>query len=830
MMKTKLFFILALAVWAWPTPAGAQGKAQPDSLEIPAPFGTHALEMLVNQEAGVEVISSVGAPGMTPTIHVRGLGVLPGIQPVYVVDGMRRRNLDGIAPEAIEKIEVLKDAAAMGLWGPDAAAGVVVVTTRRASQEGFHAGYGFVGGVQSLAYVPEKMSLADWQTLDPAHYSSISYIESEQPVPETSFVQRHHLYAQYGGDKLSAYTGLSVLDNDGPYPDRADSERRYAASWSVEYRPLRWLSFETTGRWGQSTVRSAPDKWLQSYLVSLPILYGVPYGDGNLHTNRSNQTETVVQGKVEIRPFAGMFLRGTGGYSRQEDLTAKGSWGYDVFTAESGNVGRKWYQWGAEAGWSGVWRGHRLRLGMTFQRVTEKQEYRILRGSNRYTDTMGLTRGDEEHMEEYFLLPAYEKYLAAGGGLDGYNASKLSYVNDDSPELKWKQSVLSAGYDWKGRYRADFSYFRLWEDDLFSSEGYRTPAVTLGWTLSEEPLMRRALPTWWTKWSVKASWSETDPYIPLLDDLSRWVGPNVLPVGAFTSGASTTARHRDLTSTASFQMGRTTLDLSASWYINDDDLTRYYAYYISGQGIDTHPVSGDDLVFSLRNEGVELSGALKGNSGPFRYAVSAHLTFYENQVKFSENLKNSVVAFAWQEKSPLYLKDGERIGGALVYPFKEGTYNLSYDDQEWLGSVFPTMTGGIQAMVGWQNWQLTVSGHGDRGQTIRHATMFDALSRHFLETMGENAQWYFRNNDFTRSDYSVLDGSFFRIDQIRLDYTMSSWKGVRLNLFTSLDNWFLFTRYPGSDPEMALHTTGFGCETASFPTSKRVMFGLEVGF
>ena len=183
-MKNPIF--LAIALTASTLTANAQSPA--DTLQNVRPFSTHALDLLVAREPGVEVISSPGAPGTTPTIHVRGISVSPGIQPVYVVDGMRRRNLDGIAPESIEKIEVLKNAAAMGLWGPEAAAGVVVVTTRRASQQGFHAGYEFAGGFQSLAYAPEKMTLAEYREHN--WYSNPVCQESEQPTPENTFMQK----------------------------------------------------------------------------------------------------------------------------------------------------------------------------------------------------------------------------------------------------------------------------------------------------------------------------------------------------------------------------------------------------------------------------------------------------------------------------------------------------------------------------------------------------------------------------------------------------------------------------------------------------------------
>ena len=96
-------------------------------------------------------------------------------------------------------------------------------------------------------------------------------------------------------------------------------------------------------------------------------------------------------------------------------------------------------------------------------------------------------------------------------------------------------------------------------------------------------------------------------------------------------------------------------------------------------------------------------------------------------------------------------------------------------------------------------------------------------------------------------EFGVLDASFFRIDQLRLDYTLPL-KNVRLNLFASLENWFLFTKYPGTDPEQALawnvrelYTNGvtytprltgsfIGVETANHPSTRRTVFGVSVNF
>ena len=132
-------------------------------------------------------------------------------------------------------------------------------------------------------------------------------------------------------------------------------------------------------------------------------------------------------------------------------------------------------------------------------------------------------------------------------------------------------------------------------------------------------------------------------------------------------------------------------------------------------------------------------------------------------------------------------------------------------------------TGGLRASLGWNRWQLTVSGHGDAGQTILHVDYSDALYRYYMEHSPESISWI-------RSENCILSASFFRLDQVRLDYTLPLRSSARLNLFASLENGFLLTKYPGSDPELALAWNGLGVETAAYPSTRRTVFGLRIGF
>ena len=77
---------------------------------------------------------------------------------------------------------------------------------------------------------------------------------------------------------------------------------------------------------------------------------------------------------------------------------------------------------------------------------------------------------------------------------------------------------------------------------------------------------------------------------------------------------------------------------------------------------------------------------------------------------------------------------------------------------------------------------------------------------------------------------ALFDGSFFRIDQIRLDYSFPLKGSVHLTVYGALENGFLWTKYPGTDPEMSLARTRLGVESAVYPSTRRTVFGVSVAF
>ena len=112
----------------------------------------NALQSMSGQVSGVQITQTQGAPGMAPTIKVRGASSInAGTAPLYVIDGIpledntsstgsngtsknmtfNRNPLNNINPSDIESIEILKDASSAAIYGSRGANGVVLITTKQ---------------------------------------------------------------------------------------------------------------------------------------------------------------------------------------------------------------------------------------------------------------------------------------------------------------------------------------------------------------------------------------------------------------------------------------------------------------------------------------------------------------------------------------------------------------------------------------------------------------------------------------------------------------------------------------------------------------------------
>ncbi|CCH54072.1 TonB-dependent receptor plug [Fibrisoma limi BUZ 3] len=136
-------------------------------------------QALQGRVPGVSIVNN-SSPGVEPVVRVRGVGSISlNPNPLYVIDGVPAGGLNNIDPKDIESLEVLKDASAAAIYGSRAANGVILITTKKGSNNGkININLDSYYGTQSA-----------WRTLDLLNrdeyirYGTSLLTASGQPVP-----------------------------------------------------------------------------------------------------------------------------------------------------------------------------------------------------------------------------------------------------------------------------------------------------------------------------------------------------------------------------------------------------------------------------------------------------------------------------------------------------------------------------------------------------------------------------------------------------------------------------------------------------------------------
>ena len=100
--------------------------SQVGAAELSESSATNPITRLQGKVAGVTILNQ-HTPGEGSTIRIRGMTTINDANPLYVVDGIPGGNY---APNDVESITILKDAAAQSIYGARAANGVVLITTK----------------------------------------------------------------------------------------------------------------------------------------------------------------------------------------------------------------------------------------------------------------------------------------------------------------------------------------------------------------------------------------------------------------------------------------------------------------------------------------------------------------------------------------------------------------------------------------------------------------------------------------------------------------------------------------------------------------------------
>lgn len=517
-----------------------------------------------------------------------------------------------------------------------------------------------------------------------------------------------------------------------------------------------------------------------------------------------------------------------------------------------------YYQWENFANYMKTFGRHTVTgmLGMSYQEST----YDFVNGSLSPNEEDALKKNDPLF---YFLNYAAASAIKGVGG-EKTRSAKLSYFG-------------RVGYEFAGRYLLQAS-LRADAADLSKLPatnrwGY-FPAVSVGWTISEEEFFA-PLKNQISSLKLRASWGQNGSLAALggyaysTDMALGSLYPLVLGNSYVTGAAPSTMGNDELKWETSEQV-----NVGVDARFLNDRLTLSIDYFdkktkdllVSGTtpsliiGGSTSPMNAGNV----SNKGWEFELGWRDRIGDFNYGIRANLATLKNKVTYIDpsitrlsgvNFHTNTITY-FEEGYPVYYFRGYKFkgvnaetGNPMFYDLDESG-DLNDGDLTYIGDAIPDFTYGITLTAGWKGFDLTVFGTGSQGNDIFNCiNRPDFAASNKLKEVFYDNRWTPSNTQGTVpragaanmdkyqiSDALVYDGSFFKIKQIQLGYTLpKQWVKKlcisNLRIYGSLDDFFTFTKYSGFDPEAAANSTsGMGVDKGSYPCSKKVVLGFNIEF
>lgn len=239
------------------------------------------------------MVSGGASPGEAKSFNIRGTVSINGMNPLVLIDNVEG-DIDLLNPEDIESVTVLKDAASSAIYGARAAAGVILITTKKAKKgEKFNLNYNANFGFQTSINSPKQASLDEylrayqaagfsetyyagngsvskWREYlagykeNPSAYPTVGdgiyigedgapYYLNDKDVykafQETSFMQTHNLTANGGTEKLRYRLSAGLTKEDGPLIESKDTYMRKNISSFISADITDWLTQEADFRY-----------------------------------------------------------------------------------------------------------------------------------------------------------------------------------------------------------------------------------------------------------------------------------------------------------------------------------------------------------------------------------------------------------------------------------------------------------------------------------------------------------------------------------------------------------------------------------------------------
>ena len=449
-------------------------------------------------------------------------------------------------------------------------------------------------------------------------------------------------------------------------------------------------------------------------------------------------------------------------------------------------------------------------------------------------------------------------------------------------------------YDYKEKYLFSASIRR--DGSSRFGENYRFgrfPAISLGWVVSEESFFNTISAINFLK--VRGSWGRNgvDPTGNLLflstvkNDRNYTFGQNTLTIGVSPDKLANPNLRWE-------QGEQLSVGFEARLFKSINFTFDYFKRTNKDLILDPPAplLLGNDAananLGTMTNEGIELDLGYDAKVGDFTYTVSANASYLKNKVlhvandnKYLDGARygtQGLVITRITEGLPIghffgYQTDGifqnefeviEYINDSTGTPIqpnaKPGDFrfvDINNDgkiddaDRTNIGDPTPSWTYGININLAYKGLDLSILGQGVAGNKVYRATRrydlpqanytTDVLNRWTGEGTSTTYPSLKTSNFDKSSDFYVEDGSYFRIKNVQLGYTLLESVSEKLALsklriYISANNLLTFTKYTGFDPEIGVNPyvrpreRTLGLDRGIYPQARAYILGINVTF
>ena len=482
----------------------------------------------------------------------------------------------------------------------------------------------------------------------------------------------------------------------------------------------------------------------------------------------------------------------------------------------------------------------------------------------------------------------YTNGLQADGDRNGWGAPYA--------QAKLASYFARLSYNYAERYMAELTVRRDGSSRFGANNHWATfPSVSLGWNLFKEDFMQGVIPSL-SNAKLRASWGQNGNenignfrYTVLTEGNNNYIyGTDESEAIGVKAGGLANQSLRWETST------QTDLGLDLGFFANKLTFTVDYYNKLTEGMLMTMPIPsyvGESKpignVGRMSNSGVEFELGYKYTVGDWNFRVNANATYLKNllieygndtgwanydsfqgtgTISRAENgypfpffygyqtdgiFQNDaeVAAYTWTnpETGDVNMIQPKAVAGDVRFKDLNNDGTINDDDRTYIGKGTPDWTFGLNFQASWKNFDFSMLVQGVAGVQV-----FDCTRRTDIKSVNLPAYMLNRwtgegtSNKYPRfvvgdirnwvsSDLYVYDGSYARIKNVQLGYTLPE-SLVRKALISSVrvyvaaENLLTLTPYHGFDPEIASGGTSLGIDYGVYPQARTFTAGVSVAF